>query len=129
MTQYQSRLLNALCEFAQTRGQGIHGHDSMSLAFFAGAAAMAELALTGQESMLNELRKVAQTLQDSKPTTDERCLIWSFEHQGWWGRRERGYYPDIDQAGTYSVERGIQICRKANITKINEALAIRTAPV
>lgn len=40
-------------------------------------------------------------------------LIWSNEHQGWWGPGERGYKSGYSQAGRYSRERAMQICRDA----------------
>ena len=31
----------------------------------------------------------------------ENFLIWSHEHNLWWGRNERGYVAEVDQAGRY----------------------------
>jgi hypothetical protein len=49
-------------------------------------------------------------------------LIWSFEHDAWWGPGERGYPTDIRKAGHYSLERAVEICTKANLTGLNEAV-------
>jgi len=29
-------------------------------------------------------------------------LVWSFEHDAWWGPNESGYTKDIERAGRYS---------------------------
>jgi hypothetical protein len=50
------------------------------------------------------------------------CLIWSFEHNAWWAPDECGYVGDAGQAGRYSLERAEEICRRANIAAINEAI-------
>lgn len=49
-------------------------------------------------------------------------LIWSFEHDAWWGPGERGYTTNIHQAGQYDQVRAIEICTKANLTGLNEAV-------
>jgi hypothetical protein len=41
-------------------------------------------------------------------------LIWSFEHDAWWRPEELGYTKKIDEAGTYSWERALEICAYAN---------------
>ena len=42
-------------------------------------------------------------------------LIWSNEHNAWWGPAERGYVRDIRSAGLYTFERAAEICDCANI--------------
>ncbi len=49
-------------------------------------------------------------------------LIWSFEHNAWWGPGECGYVEDADAAGHYTQDRAMEICRKANIPAIHEAV-------
>jgi hypothetical protein len=49
-------------------------------------------------------------------------LIWSFEHDGWWGPGEHGYTTNVRKAGQYTLERAVEICAKANFTGINEAI-------
>lgn len=29
-------------------------------------------------------------------------VVWSFEHDAWWGPNERGYVKDLEAAGRYS---------------------------
>jgi hypothetical protein len=55
-------------------------------------------------------RKVRITQHDSELF----CLIWSYEHQGWWLPARNGYTVDIDSAGRYSFTEATQICAEAN---------------
>ncbi len=41
-------------------------------------------------------------------------LIWSVEHDGWWGPNESGYVNDVALAGRYEKSRANAICVKAN---------------
>lgn len=43
----------------------------------------------------------------------ELYLIWSNEHYAWWGPGERGYVKAVAEAGKYSRERAIEICKRA----------------
>ena len=49
-------------------------------------------------------------------TLDARLthLIWSKEHDAWWGPRECGYYTNILVAGVYTKERAEQISAMSN---------------
>jgi hypothetical protein len=40
-------------------------------------------------------------------------LIWSHEHARWWGPGRCGYVVSISEAGQYTREQALQICRKA----------------
>lgn len=40
-------------------------------------------------------------------------LIWSNEHDAWWGPNERGYTRTLAGAGIYSREDAIRICKHA----------------
>lgn len=40
-------------------------------------------------------------------------LIWSNEHEAWWGPGGYGYTLDIKYAGRYGREYAIQICKRA----------------
>lgn len=44
----------------------------------------------------------------------DRYLIWSFEHNSWWGLNERGYVRDWKEAGVYPRARAEEICESAN---------------
>ena len=40
-----------------------------------------------------------------------RCwLIWSNEHEGWWGKRRCGYYTQVDSAGRYTLQEALDRC-------------------
>lgn len=41
-------------------------------------------------------------------------LIWSNEHNGWWGNNRSGYTQNIDHAGRYTSKEAIQIVMDAN---------------
>lgn len=36
-------------------------------------------------------------------------VIWSFEHEAWWGPDHAGYTPDLDRAGRYSAREAGEI--------------------
>jgi hypothetical protein len=44
-------------------------------------------------------------------------LIWSNEHEAWWGPGECGYVTVISKAGRYPLERAGQIVKQANIVQ------------
>lgn len=41
--------------------------------------------------------------------------IWSNEHEGWWKPGGWGYTKDIEQAGTFTQEKAIEIIRQSRI--------------
>ena len=47
-------------------------------------------------------------------------LIWSYEHNAWWGPDSRGYRRSVDAAGRYSESDASRIVVNANINGINE---------
>jgi len=47
-------------------------------------------------------------------------LIWSIEHDAWWGPARRGYTRDIRAAGRYAVDEVTEIVADANIAGFNE---------
>jgi hypothetical protein len=49
-------------------------------------------------------------------------LIWSFEHNAWWGPNEVGYVKNIEKAGRYSLAGAERICLAANTGSIDEAI-------
>lgn len=40
-------------------------------------------------------------------------LIFSNEHQAWWGPGECGYTNDLNRAGRYTRDQALAICRRA----------------
>jgi len=54
-------------------------------------------------------------MANDNETTDtvDWYMIWSNEHRGWWRVGSRGYSPGLSDAGMYSREAAIQICREA----------------
>jgi hypothetical protein len=51
-----------------------------------------------------------------------RFLIWSIEHQAWWGPARRGYTEDPHAAGRYSYQEAHDILAEANVVTIHECL-------
>lgn len=49
---------------------------------------------------------------DTKPTC-ETCMIWSNEHRAWWRPNSAGYTINEADAGSYSWDEAIKICRSA----------------
>lgn len=41
-------------------------------------------------------------------------VVWSFEHDAWWGPRHTGYTPDLAKAGRYSKAEAVKIVEHAN---------------
>ena len=52
-------------------------------------------------------------LADRGITLNDVYLIWSNEHNGWWGPRECGYVSGLQGAGEYTRDEAILICRRA----------------
>jgi hypothetical protein len=44
----------------------------------------------------------------------QQWLIWSHEHEAWWGQNENGYTKDRAEAGRYPFARAREICESAN---------------
>ncbi|MFD1546956.1 hypothetical protein [Nonomuraea guangzhouensis] len=40
-------------------------------------------------------------------------LVWSNEHDAWWGPNRRGYTHDVWAAGRYAETEDAEVCRKA----------------
>lgn len=55
-------------------------------------------------------------------TDNPTFLVWSFEHDAWWGPGKHGYTTNIHQAGRYSLKDAVEICASANLTGLNEAI-------
>jgi len=45
--------------------------------------------------------------------TDDTYLVWSHEHQAWWGPGRCGYVRSLAQAGRYSHAEALTICAQA----------------
>lgn len=41
-------------------------------------------------------------------------VIWSNEHNAWWGANHMGYYQSVENAGSYTLEEALKICNQAN---------------
>ena len=44
----------------------------------------------------------------------DKYLIWSIEHQKWWGPNSDGYVDYTDMAGRYTKEEATRIVKNAN---------------
>jgi hypothetical protein len=56
--------------------------------------------------------------------SEERYLIWSFEHVGFWRPLRRGYTLEVREAGRYSLLEAREICLAANRywERVNEVM-------
>lgn len=45
---------------------------------------------------------------------NKKYLIWSIEHEAWWGPNNRGYVLEKEKAGLYSFEQASYICKQGN---------------
>jgi hypothetical protein len=43
-------------------------------------------------------------------TTDDTYLVWSNEHDAWWGPNANGYVRRVEHAGRYTHAQALQIC-------------------
>ena len=62
---------------------------------------------------------------DPEMSEQERdWLIWSYEHDAWWGTNNRGYTKDLESAGRYTKREAARICCSANLygDKVNEVM-------
>ena len=41
-------------------------------------------------------------------------LVYSFEHNAWWAPYSMGYKDKVEEAGLYTREQAVRICRDAN---------------
>ena len=49
-------------------------------------------------------------------------IIYSFEREMFWKANQRGYTKLETEAGKYTLDEALEICRSANIGKIQEAM-------
>ena len=47
-------------------------------------------------------------------------VVWSFEHDAWWGPHRWGYTPDLAEAGHYTQLEAEAIERQANVVALHE---------
>jgi hypothetical protein len=58
--------------------------------------------------------------RDGTPAVEtDEYLIWSNEHRGWWRPDSRGYSPGLREAGRYTREQAMRICREAVFTSMH----------
>jgi hypothetical protein len=77
---------------------------------------------TNAETMTLEQKKVTHFGKDIgdwevvvRKLGGREWLIWSNEHNAWWGHGQRGYVADVRVAGRYTREEAVQIVHEANI--------------
>lgn len=44
-------------------------------------------------------------------------LVWSHEHKSWWGPNQCGYFWNIGEAGRYTLEDALKICRARGVER------------
>ena len=63
--------------------------------------------------------------KETKPQNKTLWLIWSFEHNAWWGKNWLGYTENIKEAGRYTYHEARAIVWSANYgcyNRPNEAM-------
>jgi hypothetical protein len=55
-------------------------------------------------------------------TDEDVFVIWSFEHDAWWGPDRTGYTRDLSQAGRYTEADASLIMLRANHLHLNELM-------
>lgn len=58
---------------------------------------------------------------------DDQFVIWSIEHNAWWGPGSRGYTRVLTEAGRYGRTEAATIVTRANLVKVNECMIPTTA--
>lgn len=53
-------------------------------------------------------------------SNENEYLIWSVGHNAWWKGGEFGYTTDRTNAGIYTFDKAIEICKRANFALTNE---------
>ncbi len=56
-------------------------------------------------------------------------LVWSNEHQAWWKGGRFGYSRNISEAGAYTRDEAIDICRKAIPGNYNRLGVLPEVPI
>jgi len=110
-------LMDGLAEFMKTNGYS-HARPigDVTSAFFAGASVMAEqFARADLLSSLHNMAEMAQLRASS-------VYVWSFQRMGWWKINECGYAAELVDAGKYSFPRAWEICMRANVRHVQEAI-------
>lgn len=69
-----------------------------------------------QVELLKDIRDMLETGRGSRPIAPGRkeWLIWSNEHDAWWGPNHRGYTKDRAEAGRYTYHEACAIVEGAN---------------
>ena len=73
---------------------------------------VAELRRTNAEVETPTVARIQEDYRKAFPD-DDTYLVWSNEHRRWWGPGERGYVQRVGEAGRYSRDRALAICRNA----------------
>lgn len=90
--------------------------NDVSKAFYAGAAVMAEQ--FARADLLAALHDMSQLTQ----MRSSYVHVWSFQHVGWWKPNEHGYSTEIQEAGKYLLGRAWDICSRANVRHVQDAI-------
>lgn len=62
---------------------------------------------------MNPIRKRIESIRMEKDM--QYYLIWSIEHNAWWGMGSNGYTVIRSQAGKYTHDEAAEIIRNANV--------------
>lgn len=71
------------------------------------------------EMDMNRVENVIGRYTPAKVIPDGYWLVWSNEHNAWWGPKCCGYTQEEKQAGRYSMAEAMDICEKAGDGRMN----------
>lgn len=57
--------------------------------------------------------------KESPVDADDEYFVWSNEHRAWWRQGARGYSRGLREAGRYTREQAMRICRDAIFTSMH----------
>ena len=73
---------------------------------------IAELRRANAEVETPMVARIQEDFRKAFPDGDE-YLVWSNEHNAWWGPGEMGYVRRVADAGRYTRDHALRICRRA----------------
>lgn len=77
-----------------------------------------------QSSAVKSIESIAEELEALVAAPSDRWVVWSFEHEAWWGPRHMGYHPQLLCAGLYAMDEAKEIERRANAQGDRKEMAL-----
>lgn len=59
----------------------------------------------------NEIQREVEKIEERYSLLEGNCwIVWSNDHEAWWGPKRSGYFTDIASAGRYTYAEAVKIC-------------------